>query len=162
MGGHTVKRTPMPRSTTALCRYASLTARTGLAQVVPLRRRIPAPVTPLRPRIQMHPLVRQLVFERADGLCDSCGQPVPAKGWHFHHRKLRAQGGRDDAANGLCLHETCHFVIHREPAWAYERGLLVRQRQDPSVVPVLLHGQVRVLPVVGGWAPINPDDGNAA
>lgn len=55
-----------------------------------------------------------------DGVC--AGRAV-----HRHHRRIRAQGGTDDAANTADLCGACHEHIHRNPAWAYEHGWLRRR-----------------------------------
>lgn len=59
----------------------------------------------------------------ANGTCEVC-QVVPAS--QVHHRKRRSQGGPDTDENFVAVCVECHDDIHRNPAWAYENGWLVR------------------------------------
>lgn len=77
------------------------------------------------------------VKARAGGMCESCGWPISGSGV-VHHRQLRSQGGSDDPANLLHLHDACHRWAHEHPTWAYQRGLIVRSWDDPMSVPVLV------------------------
>jgi len=80
---------------------------------------------------------RRSVRERANGLCERCGQP----GTDAHHRKNRSQGGRWDVANILLLCRQCHIWVTVNPALARESGWSVQQHEDPQAVPVLIIGQ---------------------
>lgn len=86
------------------------------------------------------------VFERAcdAGYC-ACEVMVPGvcngRGEHWHHRKLRSQGGRHEPVNGLMVCHLCHEWIHRHPALSYEAGWLVRSLDEPKLVPVVRRGR---------------------
>jgi 5-methylcytosine-specific restriction protein A len=87
--------------------------------------------------------VRVLIIERANGVCELCGGAKP--GMQVHHRRPRGMGGsrRDDtntAANGIYCCADCHSTIESHRWLAQERGLLLRQHQEPTEVPVQLHG----------------------
>lgn len=59
---------------------------------------------------------------------------------HWHHRKLRSQGGGHSAVNGLGLSSNCHNAIHADPKRAYDNGWLVRGFHEPEDKPVLRRG----------------------
>lgn len=76
--------------------------------------------------------VRRLVAERSKGR-DEVDSAWPAD--VFHHRK---RAGRIDTVENL-LHIDqlfTHNRIHHNPDWSYRHGLLVREWQDPALVPV--------------------------
>ena len=56
---------------------------------------------------------------------------------HRHHRKLRSQGGTDDAANIMFVTPEQHAWIHANPEKAYELGWLVKSWQEPAEVPIV-------------------------
>lgn len=92
--------------------------------------------------------VRVRIIERAKGYCEVCGGASP--GMQVHHRRPRAMGGsrRPDtntAPNGLYLCPECHANIESHRWLAQERGLLLKQHQTPSEVPVSLHGVLWLL-----------------
>lgn len=53
-----------------------------------------------------------------------------------HHRKLRSQGGTDDATNTTDLCDRCHEYVHANPLWAWSVGLIVKSWEDPAERPV--------------------------
>lgn len=63
---------------------------------------------------------------------------------HKHHRKLRSQGGTDDPVNILLVSPSLHRFIHDHPAESYAKGWLVRSWEDPAVVPVVSHPELRL------------------
>lgn len=63
-------------------------------------------------------------------------------GGSWHHRKLRSQGGRDNAANSLFVCSSCHDYIHMHPAISYENGWLVKSHSDPGAVAVRRRGRL--------------------
>lgn len=100
--------------------------------------------------------VRVLIIGRARGLCECCGEAKPSM--HAHHRRCRGMGSTrrpetNLAANGLWLAAECHERVESRREWAYEHGLLVRQHQTPSAVPVLLYDGWWVLDDEGGKTP---------
>jgi hypothetical protein len=55
-----------------------------------------------------------------------------------HHRKLRSQGGGDEAENLLSVCASCHREIHAQPAVSYDKGWIVYSWQDPALVKASL------------------------
>ncbi|HEX7022621.1 MAG TPA: HNH endonuclease signature motif containing protein [Trueperaceae bacterium] len=106
MGLLMLRRTPLRR-------YKPLRARTVLRRTKALK--------PGRPH-RIPQRVADEVTLRASGRCEICGRP----GLEMHHRRRRAQGGKDSPENLLLLCRECHDFIHHNPAWAYERGYLLR------------------------------------
>lgn len=66
------------------------------------------------------------VMTRANGACEARTVACGGRGVHAHHRRLRSQGGSDDAGNLLWVCATCHTWIHGHPAASYERGWMLR------------------------------------
>lgn len=85
-----------------------------------------------------------------------CGQALSAKRWECHHRRLKSQGGRDERANLLALHDTCHGRAHGNRTWAKECGYIVHKGHDPETRPVWRHGRYWQLPTPDGWVPCAP------
>lgn len=81
---------------------------------------------------------RRSVVERANGLCERCGQQ---RGTEAHHRKNRSQGGKWDIGNILLLCHDCHAWITVNPDEAHKSGWAVKGYEDPEKVPVLIIGQ---------------------
>jgi hypothetical protein len=104
------------------------------------------------------------VVARDFGRCARCGQPVTGErgiDFSLHHRRPRAMGGssRPDTNqphNLVLLHGSgvslCHGLVEQHRAEAYANGWLLRQGQDPSVVPVNHAAH-------GGWVLLTPDGG---
>lgn len=78
--------------------------------------------------IEFPPNVREAVLRRSGGRCEAkadlsgCTDRVE----HYHHRKLRSQGGLGTKVNCLGVCGPCHTHIHAHPTLAYMRGWLVR------------------------------------
>lgn len=69
--------------------------------------------------------VRRWVADRADGLCEAQISGVcTVRGEHAHHILRRSQCGTDEPSNLLWCCAFCHDHIHRNVAWAIERGFL--------------------------------------
>lgn len=81
---------------------------------------------------------RRAVVERANGLCEKCGQQ---RGSEAHHRKNRSQGGKWETGNILWLCHDCHVWVTINPQAARESGWAVQRHEDPQAVPVLVIGQ---------------------
>lgn len=77
------------------------------------------------------------VHRRSGGVCEAMipGACVWA-GQQLHHRRMRSQGGADEVVNLLDVCHGCHEWVHRHPADAYGRGLLVRSVNSPADTPV--------------------------
>lgn len=96
--------------------------------------------------------VRRAIHERANGTCEVM---IPAAGcaWyvqHYHHRKLRSQGGKGTADNGLGICGNCHTYIHANPALSYRNGWLVKSTHSPADTPVRRRGRLERLDKLGG------------
>lgn len=144
----------------SLARYKPLTAHTPLARgkglerhseftwgTTPLARKKPAATR--RPTSKpVAPGLRAALWIRSQGLCESCGQPLPEKGWHAHHRLRAAHGRLDTLPNLVALHPLCHVnapqAVHQRTGWAKDRGLLVKSTEDPAVMPLTLANGRRV------------------
>lgn len=82
---------------------------------------------------------REAVYERAGHACEMCGQSRGPLA--IHHRRPRAMGGtrREDTnspANLLLLCDSDHRWVEANREKALARGYLVRQHDDPALVPV--------------------------
>lgn len=92
--------------------------------------------------------VRRIVLARCKGRCESCGGDLGDGPTHMHHRKRRTRHNHTPD-NIVALHPTCHVLapqaVHQRPAWAAERGLIVRSGGDPASTPLLLPDGRRVL-----------------
>lgn len=71
---------------------------------------------------------------RAFSRCEFCGREEDYS-MVVHHRKLRSQGGRDEVANLVWIHDSCHRWAHGHPAKAYGLGWMVHSWASPSEVP---------------------------
>jgi hypothetical protein len=88
------------------------------------------------------------VNARANGDCEACGKPLDSEGYDYHHRKLRSQGGKDEAVNLMLVHAglrgRCHNLhqnsIHQNPNRSKDLGHIVPRWLDPAEVPVYLIG----------------------
>jgi hypothetical protein len=99
--------------------------------------------------------LRALVWSRARGYCEKCGQSLPAS-WALHHRKLRSRGGKDEATNFVALHHECHNLathsVHSNPKDALEKGFMVSSWADPAECPVTLpSGDIVILTPEGTY-----------
>lgn len=93
------------------------------------------------------------------GLCELCGAP----GTNTHTRRPDGMGGtkRPDtyrASNKVrvCGHGNvtgCHGALEGHRAWALGRGLLLKQSQNPTEVPIQLHYGLVLLGDDGSTAP---------
>ncbi|AXH69837.1 HNH endonuclease [Mycobacterium phage Krakatau] len=99
------------------------------------------------------PEVKELIWERAHGRCERCGEY--ASDATAHHRRPRGLGSsrREDTnlpSNAGWLCGACHRHVESYRAQAFAEGWLVRQSQSPITVPVLYRGN---------WVLLD-DDGN--
>ncbi len=70
--------------------------------------------------------VAEAVLARSEGACEAMIPGVcVGRAQHLHHRKMRSQGGDHTEANLIAICHRCHHHIHMNPAWSYERGLLI-------------------------------------
>lgn len=116
----------------------------------PLRRRSlivpwaqkPKPVIAGRKGVasDIDPALRELVYRRAGGRCEACGDPLVkgqgVRGWHAHHRKLKSRGGQDSASNLAALCSYCHRRMHGHSHFATEHGFIVSAYDDPATTPM--------------------------
>lgn len=87
------------------------------------------------------------VYARAGGMCEGLIAGVcDTRLQHYHHRKLRSRGGKDNTGNiaGLCA--PCHDYVHRNVAAATGLGLIVSGFiNDPATVPMYRLGHWALL-----------------
>jgi hypothetical protein len=99
----------------------------------------------MRPRIPKP--VRQLVWDRAGGLCEKCGLGLIQSAnfsYSNHHRLLKSRGGQDTVDNLalLCGSGTtgCHGLVHNplrgNETAPVDEGWIVESGTNPQVVPV--------------------------
>jgi 5-methylcytosine-specific restriction protein A len=86
--------------------------------------------------------VRDLIRERAGGLCEYCSVE---RGTEIHHRRPRAMGGTNqastnEASNGLLLCSGCHRWAESHRADALLMGVLLLQIQNPRRSAVKYRG----------------------
>jgi RNA-directed DNA polymerase len=63
------------------------------------------------------------LWQRQEGKCPRCHQPVTKRtGWHLHHRKRRCDGGSDQLTNLELLHPTCHRQHHSRSRGCEDRS----------------------------------------
>lgn len=108
--------------------------------------------------------VRAALKERSGGWCEIVVPGCLGAATDPAHRIKRGMGGRKGAArkasnqlaNLLYACRRCHEECHRHPAWAYERGWMLREGQTPSRVPVLYRGRWALLDDAGGVRHVEP------
>lgn len=99
---------------------------------------------------------RQVVFDRASEInFPACEAMVPGvcscEATHWHHRKLRSQGGGDEASSTLAVCHLCHDYLHKHTGEAYEKGWLVHAWADPLGTPLYRRGEWVMLDNEGGY-----------
>ena len=87
-------------------------------------------------------LCRSMVKERANGLCEKCGN----RGSDMHHRKNRSQGGQWCPTNIVLLCRDCHHKITVNPGLAEEDGWTVKRCDEPADIPVVASTMYNPLP----------------
>lgn len=102
--------------------------------------------------------VRDLVTERAQGLCERCGLH---RGEHAHHRHPRRSGGSrrpelNQPANLVLLCRMCHERVESFRLEAIGDGWLIPDGGYPPDVPVRLFYGLHKLTDDGGTIPL-PD-----
>lgn len=116
-------------------------------------------------------VTRELVLERDDYRCVSCGVPIIGQQYSLQHRRARGMGGTDDpAANRpsnlvtLCGSATspggCHLAAEQRETEARDLGYWVPSWQDPRTVPVYTLHSLVYLDDEGEWSysPPNPKE----
>lgn len=101
--------------------------------------------------------LREAVLARAGRCCDFCAFAIDPTDWECHHRRLKSQGGLDEMANLVALHDACHSRLHDDRAMARETGFIVHKPDDPAHTPVLRHGRTWAIPGET-WTPCNPEE----
>jgi len=104
-----------------------------------------------RARPRLAPALEELLQARAGGRCECCGNALRGR-CQRHHRKLRSQGGLDQAANLVVICANCHNMIHNNDTWSRAHGWIVSAYRNPASVPITLHDDRRVrLTNTGGY-----------
>lgn len=89
--------------------------------------------TPLkRSRIRRSPpkpgftrATKNKVLERCAEACEAQTPLCTGKPEHFHHRKLRSQGGSNKVGNCLAVCSSCHAYIHSHVQESVDRGWII-------------------------------------
>lgn len=76
-------------------------------------------------------VVRQELYGRQIGVCLGCGQRLGSELVVCHHRRARSQGGLDELANLVLLHDSCHKWVHDHVTVARDHFLIVPSWADP-------------------------------
>ena len=91
--------------------------------------------------------MRNLVWERCQGVCEFCGAGLDPESWDYHHRQLKTK--IDLPSNGLAVHHFCHIQtpgsIHQNPKTAKSRGFIIAgwvKVEEFSTVPLFLGGEL--------------------
>ena len=149
-----------------MMRRTRLQAKTRLQRRTPLGsgsnklkqgKRIAQQSAKTRAKRRTWPSLREAVLERAGGCCDLCAFAIDPTEWECHHRRLKSQGGQDEIANLVALHDACHSRLHGDRVMARETGFIVHRPDDPAHTPVLRHGQTWALPGET-WTPCDPEE----
>lgn len=96
-------------------------------------------------------VVRTAVLTRADGRCESCGNPLDDF-WECHHRRFKSQGGLNERQNLVALCQPCHIRAHGDRVWGESRGLVVPSWKPWAQVPVTLWDSRMVFLTSSGYA----------
>ena len=109
---------------------------------------------------EFSPKQRRIIYDRFQGRCAYCGDPLPLTHWTAQHRRARGMGGSKDritssVTNGVAVHEIpCHREIEAKPFPALLNGFRVPQGQHPRDVPLYIWtGEWVVLTDDGGFKP---------
>ena len=88
----------------------------------------------------------ELVWERDEGRCVSCGSPQvfsnhgKAFGWSIQHRQPRSRGGSNQPANLILLCGSgttkCHGQVEAHPEWARAHGWSCGSGMRPAETPM--------------------------
>ena len=170
-----MKRTPMPPRTEPM-RHAP--------KAVPTQDRRQREKRPRTHPAEFSPKTRLAIRARAgngdpfDARCEACGKWLGRHGGEIQHRRARKAGGSRDpllgsAQNGVLLcgpstdRRTCHGRCEdRGDEHMHGMGFWLRDGEDPSETPVMLHGiqgGVTVwLTADGGYSLTAPPAGDAA
>lgn len=170
--GHLTRSVPLQRRTRLVGKPETTRAwQDRSQQAAIIRSRIPTPRTPdetparKRPSRAGESRARKLVYARSGGWCE-IGLPglCTRKATEWHHRKLKGQGGRWCAGNGLHGCSRCHRAVTNTdgsrpeyeqygwlvPAWVKRPAAVKVHRWDHTT-------QVRawvLLGVKGGCTPV--------
>lgn len=105
-------------------------------------------------------IVRARVMARSGGFCEVRTPRCWDEASQIHHRRPRGLGGSRNpatgqASNALAVCTACHDHLETaERAEALDRGWIVRQGQDPSMVPVYRYRKWVLLDDQGGLSPV--------
>lgn len=115
---------------TRLVRRAPLRRVAAMARSRLTTRRAPDPVTAA---------VRRLLWQRAQGRCERCGEELYAFGWDASHRAAR-RTELHDVTNLCCICRPCHVWVESYWTLGEAEGFRVSTHaKDPGALPVLLH-----------------------
>lgn len=118
-----------------LKRKTRLVARSQLKRGKPMaRQRMKR--TPAKLDNEFPDTVKAAVRRRSGNRCEMASAVCTGTIEHFHHRKLRSQGGGPEITNALGACNSCHAYAHNNRTLAFLMGWCVRSTSDPAKVPV--------------------------
>lgn len=137
------RKNPMPPPKSGLRRTSPLQQAAGREQ--PGARKS----APRKVRVQLGPTaeVVEAVVSRERYSCLICGRGLGpgerGRYWSIHHRLRRAQQVQHTVENCIVLCggaelDGCHQVVHANPEASRQGGWLLRGRQHPLAIPVLI------------------------
>jgi hypothetical protein len=85
---------------------------------------------PSKSKGEFSPQVKQAILARSGGRCEAQTPICRGEAVHFHHRRLRSQGGKGTVENGLHVCIPCHTYVHDHPERAYAVGWMVHGRDS--------------------------------
>ena len=105
---------------------------------------------------------RAVIRDRADHRCEICGTRM-AYGGQIHHRQPRGMGGtkikgKESAANGIYVHNSCHRMIESERERAYMLGWLVKSNMSTASQEIKLWDGWFLLTDEGARLPHSPEN----
>lgn len=115
--------------------------------------------------------VIELVLSRSGGSCEIMSSGCTLVAEHHHHRRPKGLGGTrrpESQYASNCLHccTRCHLKIHAMPTWARDNGFLVRQTDNPAVVPMWwrcnIHGDTKLLVLLDNSGDVIPTTAKVA
>lgn len=136
-----------PRST---LNAPTATAKPAMRTAAPVKKSRTAPAVSVD--------VRAVLLARSAGWCEMRLTGCLGRGSEAAHRLARKAGGRkragraanDRPSNALWSCRACHAWSEAQPASSYELGLMLREGQEPTQVPVLYRGRLVWLDDLGG------------
>jgi len=77
-------------------------------------------------KAEFHPSVRAAIERRSGGKCEVHSDVCTGHATLVHHKLRRSHGGQGVVDNALATCNSCHLLIHGNPAMSYEKGWMIR------------------------------------